>query len=125
MNIDKLYSVFHIYFRHRDDYKSHFASIGYDMFIRKPDDPLYVVSPELARSKASPTTDRHSLTQVAAGLRAVMRAEQQGSRCICLIHKFVIHECDAQGWWKPTKKELAEIIAIRKPQLEKQEATLA
>ena len=125
MNTSKLYSVYHLYFRYRSDYKSHFASIAYDMFIRKPEDPLHIVSGELARPMAKPTNDRKSLVQVAAGLRAVKHAEQQGSRCICLTHKFVIHECDEKGCWKPSKKELAEVIAIREPQLVKQGAALA
>jgi len=125
MNTDKLYSVYHLYFRNRNDYKSHFASIAYDMFVRKPEDPLHTVSWELARPMAKPTNDRQSLVPVAAGLRAVQRAEQRGSRCICLTHKFVIHECDAQGYWKPSKKELKEATILREMQLKKQGAPLA
>ena len=110
---NKLYGVFRFCFQssrkgNQDAYKSELAYHLFKSFMTDGDD----IHPTSSLKSMSSVGSKENALCSAHGCRNDDRHSRRHEHAIysTYIHKFVVHECDEQGVWIPTKGELLDAL---------------
>ena len=94
------------------DHKNFILRLIYDNFVKPNDTHINLDLIAMNKTQLAHSRSDERLKQFAAGWRNWYHEDRKRSLCHMFSTKYIIHRCDENGLYIPSKKEIAEAIEL-------------